>query len=343
MADQYQMGIRVPTTTQVSVPGGPVGYIPTWEQPQSGSVDAAKGDPEKEPSTTDTPPAEDEYTKYLKAEQARLETLRVMNAKAVMEAQMAAYGLGALASRITEWITKGYEPDAIMALVRQSDEYAARFPAMKALQAKNRGITESEYIAYEQTMAGYERMFGLPSGMLTDKNMITKLLTNELSAREVEDRATRSAASMYSLPQEFRDTMRRYYGVDTGGLTAYFLDPDVAAPLLEKQFVSAQIGMEATLKGVTVDMALSESLYGRGVDRDKAAQGFGLVAATSEAGAGRGDVATQEQRIGAYLTDDEQGSRAVERALGARKNRFAGGGGFKSGDSGVSSLGSSST
>ena len=30
MADQYIMGIKVPKITQVSVPGGPVGYVPTW-------------------------------------------------------------------------------------------------------------------------------------------------------------------------------------------------------------------------------------------------------------------------------------------------------------------------
>jgi hypothetical protein len=33
MADQYIMGIRVPSITQVSTPGGPVGYIPTWTPP----------------------------------------------------------------------------------------------------------------------------------------------------------------------------------------------------------------------------------------------------------------------------------------------------------------------
>ena len=323
------------------------GPIPTetWVNPDfdwaKAYTDATTKKPTDDTDKKDTTPAEDPYTAYLKAEQARLEALRVMNAKAIMEAQMTAYGLGALAARITGWIQQGYEPDAIMALVRQSDEYAARFPAMKALQAKGRSITESEYIAYEQSMASYERMFGLPSGMLTDKNMVTKLLTNEVSAREVEDRATKAAASMYALPQEFRDTMRRYYGVDSGGLTGYFLDPDVAAPLLERQYVSAQIGMEGTMNGLTVDKALVEALYERGVDAQEARQGMQRAGQATGLMAGKGDTVTQESLVKGTFGVDATATTALERAGSSRRGRFEGGGQFAGDRQGARAIGSS--
>ena len=290
---------------------------------------------------TTAPPTDPDA--YAKAQAAAYERTRTMNARAVMEGQMAALGLGGLAGRITSWITEGYEPEAIMALVRQSPEYAERFPAMKALQAKGQSMTENEYIAYEQAMSNYESLFGLPKGMLTSKDMVTKLLTNGKSAREVEENATRASASMYSLPKEFRDTMQRYYHVDSGGLTAYFMDPDASSPLLEKQFVSAQIGMEADTRGVDVGSAMAESLYQYGIDRGQAQKGFSDVASQRGLETGKGETVDTNALIGANLTDDADAQKRVERVGKGRAGRFEGGGGFAGGERGVSGIGSSST
>lgn len=318
-------------------------YTQTTTQAPSATGEASPlgGTPAPPPPPTNQTPTEDPYTKYLREERERIERLRTMNARAIMEAQMAAYGLGGLSAQIVSWITEGYESDAIMALVRQSSEYATRFPAMKALQAKGQAISESEYIAYEQTMTQYERLYGLPTGMLSSKDMVTKNLTNGLSAREVDERAVRASASIYSLPPEFRDTMQRYYGIDSGGLTAYFLDPDVASPLLEKQYVSAQIGMEASKRQIDVGALLAEQLYAGGVDRDKAATGFEKVADQAGLTVGKGDALTQSTLIGANLGEDVTAKQAVERVASGRVGRFAGGGSFVSSSKGVGGLGSS--
>jgi hypothetical protein len=285
---------------------------------------------------------EERLAREAREERERLERLRTMNANAIMNGQMAAFGLRSLAGKITTWIQEGFEPDAIMALVRQSDEYAQRFPAMKALQQKGRTISEAEYIGYEQSMAQYERLFGLPQGMLSDKDMITKLLTNEVSVREVEERATRASAAAYELPKEYRDMMRNYYGVDTGGLTGYMLDPDVASPLLERQFVSAQIGMEAAMRSINVGKETAEGLFERGIGREEAAAGFNEVALNSGLSAGRGDVATQEQRIGSAFKTDAGAQEATERAALSRLGRFEGGGSFAESKQGIGGLGGAS-
>ena len=290
--------------------------------------------------STAPPPDPDAYAKSVAKEAERVRTI---NARKVMEGQMAAYGLGALAGRITSWITEGYEADAIMAMVRQSPEYAERFPAMKALQARGQSMTEAEYIGYETAMTQYESFFGLPKGMLTSKDMVTKLLTNGKSAREVEENATRASASIYALPKEFRDTMQRYYHVDSGGLTAYFMDPDASSPLLEKQFVSAQIGMEADTRGVDVGSAMAESLYQYGIDRGQAQKGFSDVAAQRGLETGKGETVDTNALIGANLTDDADAQKRVERVGKGRAGRFEGGGGFAGGERGVSGIGSSST
>lgn len=276
-------------------------------------------------------------------EAERLEKLRRKNMAAILGALMADYGLGALAGRIDGWIIEGYDSQAIEALIRTTPEYASRFPAMKELQAQGRSMTESDYIAYEQSMVEYESMFGLPKGMLSSSDMVRRLLVSGKSALEVQENATRAAASMYSLPQEFRDTMRRYYGIDSGGLTAYFLDPAVATPLLEKQYVSAQIGMEAWKQQVDVNASIAEELYKQGVTRDAARVGFGKVASQTGFTGGAGETVDQQTLIDANLTNNADAQKTVQRIASSRTARFEGGGGYVGSREGLTGIGASST
>lgn len=287
----------------------------------------------------DTAPAKS--WEQLQYEQA--EAYRRKNAAAALEGLMSTYNLGSLMGKINAWIAEGYEGSAIEALIRQQPEYAARFPAMKQLQAQGKSISEREYIDYEQAMTGYESLYGLPKGMLSEASMVTKLLVNGKSAREVEENANRAAASIYKLPKEFRDSMKRNYGVDSGGLTAYFLDPDIATPMLERQFVSAQIGMEAWRNKVDINKDFMEELYAQGVTAEKAAEGFETVGRQAGFSAGKGETADQKTLIDANLTSGAAAKDKVQRVGQTRANRFEGGGGFAGGDRGVSGVGSSST
>lgn len=334
----YQMGIRVPDYEIISTPTGNA-VIPIWDQPVTTTATAAA--PVTDGNQTQTQAAPTKSWEQLEAE--RLEALRRKNAAAVLEGLMATYGLGALMGRIDGWIQEGYDPQAIEALIRQSPEYASRFPAMKELQAKGQSITESQYIDYEREMTNLESMYGLPKGMLNNSDMVKRLLLAGKSSVEVEQNAVRASASIYELPQEFRDTMRRYYGIDSGGLTAYFMDPDVATPILEKQFVSAQIGMEAWKQRVDVGASLSEELYQAGVTREKAREGFGKVAMQGEFTGGAGETTTQSGLIDAELKDDAEAQKKNERIGASRAGRFQGGGSFVGSQSGMTGIGVSST
>lgn len=268
---------------------------------------------------------------------------RQRQAMQAVKAAFAQYGLTSLYGKIEEYASMDYSADTIAIMLRDTPEYKERFPAMAALSAKGRAISESAYIEYERAMSQYESLFGLPEGMLSSRENTAKFLTNELSAREVEERATQASASIYTLPKEYRDMMQQYYGVDSGGLTAYFLDPEMAQPLLERQYVSAQLGMEAAQRSIGVDKTLAETLYERGVNREQAAQGFQQVAGMSNLALGRGDVATQGQQIGATFNLDAESKKAVERASKAKAGAFQQGGSYVSGQGGVSGLASSST
>lgn len=309
-----------------------------YQTRQSGSQAPVPGSqPQTDPTGTNS------NTETGETPEQQAERLRRANQAAIIRAQFDALGLGDLAGQITSWLQEGYDADAMMALVRTTQQYKDRFPAMAALQAKGKSITEQQYMDYEQAMGQYERLFGLPQGMLSSKDQVTKNLTNELSVREVEERATKASASIYQLPQEFRQTMQDYYNVDSGGLAAYFLDPDIAAPLLEKQYVAGQIGMEARLRSVGVDKTLAEALQERGVSREQAATGFQTVAGMGGLAVGKGDTASQQQAIGATFGTDPNSQQAVERAAKSRVNRFEAGGSFAQDKSGVSGLGSAAT
>jgi hypothetical protein len=275
--------------------------------------------------------------RFMREYYAGVEAKRRMNAIAAMRGLMDQLGLGSLMGKITEYVQDGYDGDAIMALIRTTPEYAARFPAMKALAAKGRAISEAEYIEYESAAATFERQYGLPAGML-GKESVTRLLEKEVSARELEERILMAAGGAFQTAPEVQQAFQEYYGIGPGGLTAYFLDPDVATPLLNKQYASSRIGGEAQRQGIGIDRQLAEALQVGGVTADEARGGFQKVASMAGLTSGPGESVSQRQLIGATLQEDVAAANAIERVSMSRAGAFAGGGGFATNQSGANAL-----
>lgn len=278
----------------------------------------------------------DPYGAYMAAQESN----RQRNAIAIVKALLDQYGLSALYDTIVGYIKEGYDANTVMVLIRTTPQYKQRFPAMEALAKKGRAISEAEYINYEQTASGLERRYGLPDGMLMGK--VTDLLTNEVSATELNDRVLLASAASIQAPQELKNTFQQYYGIDQGGLTAYFLDPEVATPLLEKRYGSAIIGREAAAQGIGLDVYGAENLQELGISREQARAGFGEVAAARELTAGRGDIVSQQELISGTLAGEQEAQQRIQRAKQSRLGRFEGGGQFMSGQ-GQMALGSAET
>ena len=307
------------------------------------AIDAEK-DPVKETYNYDTDPETRrmrEQQKYENDVRAAEETTRRNNATAVLKALLSDYGLNALYDRVVGFIKDGYDPDAVMVLIRTTPEYKQRFPAMEALARQGRAISEGEHIEYEKTASGLERRYGLPEGMLMGS--VTDLLTNQVSAVELNDRVILASAASVQAPSEVKNTFMDYYGISEGGLTAYFLDPEKATPLLEKQYAASLIGVEASRQGVGIDVYGAENLQSLGVTQEQARQGFGQVSRSMGLTQGRGDVVNQQQLISGAFNQDEQSLAAIERASKARTGRFQQGGGFSTSTEGVAGLGTAAT
>lgn len=251
------------------------------------------------------------------------------------------YGLASLYPKIEQYVKAGYNADTIAILLRETPEYKTRFPAMTALAAKGRAINEGDYIAYERGAAALEQRYGLPKNMLMDN--VTTLLTNDVSTAELNDRVILASAASLEAPQALKDQFKEYYGIDQGGLAAYFLDPEVAAPLLQKQFAASQIGAEAVAQGIGIDVMGAENLQQLGITQDTARTGFSKVAGQAGLMTGAGDTATQKDLIAGNLLGDATAKKNIERAAGSRVGRFQGGGNFINDKTGNVGLGSAAT
>lgn len=299
---------------------------------------------ETETYNYDTDPETMRMRESLAAERAReaaIEKRRQQNAIATMKALLNEYGMNSLYDRVVGYIKEGYDPDAVMVLIRTTPEYKQRFPAMEELARQGRAISEAEYIDYERTAAGLERRYGIPEGMLMGS--VTELLTNQVSASELNDRVLLASAAAIEAPDDIKNTFRDYYGIEQGGLTAYFLDPDKATPLLEKQYAASVIGTEAARQGIGVDAFGAENLASLGISQEQAREGFGRVAGAQPLTQGRGDVVTTQELIQGTFGQSEEALRNIERAQRARTGRFQQGGGFAGEREGVTGLGTAAT
>ena len=282
-----------------------------------------------------------DYEKWLVTQQQQADMFRERNATTVMKSLMDSYNLSGLYTKVVEYVKQGYDPEAISVLIRTTPEYKQRFPAMEALAAKGRAISEADYINYEGTAAALERRYGLPDGMLTGK--VTDLLVGEVSPTELNDRVVLASGAAIQAPQEIKDMFKNYYGVDSGGMTAYFLDPEIATPLLEKQYASTLIGAEAARQGIGLDVYGAENLQQLGVTTQQAREGFGTVAAATGLTQGRGETTTQQELISGTLGGNAEAQKKIERVAASRVGAFQGGGEVLRTQQGAVGLGTAAT
>jgi len=181
-----------------------------------------------------------------------------------LEAYFQQFGLNGIAAWAKQSAKDGYSSEWIKFNARNQEEYKRRFPAMQYHLDNMTGFTEQDYINYEQLARNLDQQYGMPDNIIY--NSVTNLLMNDVDAEELGDRAAMASAAAIQAPEDFKQTMRDFYGIDEGGLTAYFLDPDLATESLKKQSVAAQSGVIAARQGLSnVGRELAEDLYDRGV------------------------------------------------------------------------------
>jgi hypothetical protein len=306
---------------------------------KTGTVEVVTDTPGEDPQVTAAKIAATQAQAEADAENQRRKQLT----EGAVKSAFHMYGLDSLFPLVSQYAQMGLTEDEIILNLRSTPEYNARFPAMATLSKEGRAITEGAYIDYERQAAELEQRYGFPKGMVMGS--VTDLLIADIGGPELQDRLILASADSLTAPDDLKNQLSQFYGVESGeALRAYYLDPEKALPILQKQSASARIATQATRAGAAgISKSLAEELQGLGVSEEKAQQGFGKVVGQAGLSAGKGDVATTDTLIDANLKDSANAQGAAMRAGRSRVGRFQGGGGYVGNQKGISGLASSST
>ena len=268
---------------------------------------------------------------------------RSSDAKARIMSVLGEYGLESLGDWVWQQLLEGRSDAEIMQDVRLTPEFKARFPAIEArTKAGLPPLSPGEYVSYERQARQIMRAAGLPETFYDTADDFTNYLSGDVSISELNDRIQMGRQAVFEAPPEVRDALMRDYGATEGELTAFFLDPDRALPLVEKQWRAAQISGAGTRTGFATTRQQNDRLADLGVTAEQAQQGFGVLGDSRELFASidrTEDVIDADTQLGAVFEGNSAAQRRIEQRRAKRKAAFQGGGSFAASQTGVVGLG----
>lgn len=189
------------------------------------------------------------------------------------------YGLESLAGKIYEYVKNGYSADTISILLQDTSEYKQRFQGNEARKAAGLPVlSPAEYLSTEASYRQIMQSAGLPSGFYDQPSDFSTWIGKNVSPSEIESRVDLATQATVLSNPSYRKALNQM-GISDDQLTAYFLDPNKALPILQKSAATAQIGGEALQQGLSFDKSYAELLATSGVTRDQAQTGYSQVAA----------------------------------------------------------------
>ena len=247
--------------------------------------------------------------------------------------QFSKNGLGVLVEPLKDLITSGLSKSEFTIKLRETPAYQKRFSANAERIKKGLApLDEDKYIALEDQYQNVMRNYGLPEtywtrGDLGVQEGFTKLLSNDVSPVELENRIMTAQDRVLKSNPEVLNTLKQFYpGITNGDILAYSLDPANALKDIQRKVTAAEIGGAATAAGLSLgktpeQIAASEAraqmLAGYGVTKQAAMTGFQTVADF-----GRGsELAGFYNRPTYGQMEAEQEVFKLEGATAARKKR----------------------
>ena len=190
------------------------------------------------------------------------------------------YGLGSLANRIAEYLYQGYSQDTVSLMLQDSPEYKKRFSGNEArVKAGLPVLSPKEYLSTESAYRAILQNAGLPKGFYDDESDFERMIANDVSATELNQRVSAAAKAIDNTDPYYRDALQNMYGLDAGHMIAHILDPEKAAPLVEKQAKAVEYGAAAARQGLAQASVSDYEAYAGGLGTGVGAeQGMAQVA-----------------------------------------------------------------
>ena len=309
-------------------------------------------------STYTDPQTGDVFSVFSDGSRAKLATggqeqAKRQSAYDVLLEQFSQYGMESLVTPLRDLITTSVSPSEFALRLRQSEQYKQRFAGNTARIAKGlKALDEGTYLALEDKYQSIMRNYGLPTSYYTKGDLgrqegFEKLIANDVSAAELEDRILIAQDRVLKAAPEISAALKKFYpDITNGDILAYTLDPTKALSDIKRKVTAAEIAGTATKYGLTTSDIDAEYLARYGVTKEKAEQGFSTVSSLLSRGRTLGDIYqtpyTQEMaEVEAFgLPSYEESRRQRRRLAGLERAEFSGQGGVTTGALGRERAGS---
>ena len=202
------------------------------------------------------------------------------NWKELLKITLTNWGLTSLIPTVQGYIDQGYTGDTAALMIQNEPAYKQRFAGNVQRQAAGLPVlSPDEYLATESAYRQSMRAANLPAGFYDDPSDFSKFIAADVSPAELKSRVDAAALSINNADPYYTDSLSKLYGIGTGDMVAYALDPERALPLINKQVQAAQFAAEGARQGFQTSAAFAETYSGQlGVSQQKAREGFEKVA-----------------------------------------------------------------
>jgi hypothetical protein len=215
-------------------------------------------------------------------------------------------------------------------------EYETRFPGMKHLADQGLAWTPAQYITAERTVRGNLHAAGLPDSFFDSHEDFGDFLKKGWSPDEINDAIAQAGAAVHTMSPETRAAFSRWENANgvtltDGELTALWLDPDVALPIIEARAKAAATAGTATRIGFTSTFG-GELTEAEATRLTQAGAGAEALAGVTRLAPLFSETAEETQDFGrtealGAAAGEGPAEEALRRRRAARQARFEGGGG----------------
>jgi hypothetical protein len=255
--------------------------------------------------------------------------------KAQLTSLLTNYGLSTLSGPAYQLFLDGKSMDEILLWLRDQPEFQQKYSAIFAREkAGLPPVSVQDILNYQSQALALEHQYGIPANFVDVNNLIAKDVSiNELGQR------VQLADNLVSQHSDAVQQLQQLYGLNSGALVAFALDPNTGLPAVQREFASAQIAANAKRASFgQLTAPEAEGLYGQGVSSGQAQSGFDTLYQNREVTQQlQGETTpgmTRQSELG-FVAGDAASSAELQRRAAQRTSVFQEGGGPLMGQGGV--------
>lgn len=251
--------------------------------------------------------------------------------------------VAALTTQLNDLMIKGASELEIVQTIRESTQYATRFPGMAARAAAGMpAISEAEYIDLERNYRNLMRTSGIEERFYQDPARFGELIAGDVSAAELQSRVALAEEAASSADPEVVRQLEEFYGIDRAKLVEYYLDPEEAVNLFEEERRLAAAGLSAAAIGTVgqgFTQSVAERLEQENIQRREVQQRLGQRIGLTQRLLGEEEALTASEIAEAEFGLDAEAVAEMRRRREERTAAFSGASGVLTTRGGITGLG----